>query len=115
MNCNGPSCKSWHHGERDRHSHISGQDRGLDLAECVCAHVCTCLCVHVVTEKCFSEVMLELAPQGSGGVNKPSTKGRVCGSSGRGQKNQDAKVRHYTACAGNLRQSVLLECGVQLE
>lgn len=26
----------------------------------------------------------------------------------------DAKVRNYTACAGNLRQSVLLECGVQL-
>lgn len=73
------------------------------------------MCVHVVTEKCFSEAMLELAPQGSGGVNKPSTKGRVCGSSGRGQKNQDAKVRNYTACAGNLRQSVLLEPGVQLE
>lgn len=70
--------------------------------------------VHVVTGKCFSEVMLELAPRGSGGV-KPSTKGRVCGSSARGQKNQDAKVRNYTACAGNLRQSVSLESGVQLE
>ena len=81
----------------------------------MCARVCTCMGVHVVTGKCCSEVMLELAPRGSGGVNKPSTKGRVCGSSGKGQKNQDAKARNYTACAGNLRQSVSLKSGVQLE
>lgn len=71
--------------------------------------------MHVVTGKCFSEVRLDLAPKGSGGVNKPNTKGRVCGRSGKGQKNEDAKVRNYTACVGNLRHSVLLESGVQLE
>lgn len=73
------------------------------------------MCVHVVTGKCFSEVRLELGPKGSGGVNKPNTKGRMYGSSGKGQKNEDAKVRNYTACTGNLRHSVLLESGVQLE
>lgn len=80
-----------------------------------CSQMCTCVRVPVVTEKHFSKVMLELAPKGWGGGSKPSTKGRARGSTGRGQKDQDAKVRNRTGFVRNQSHSVLLESGVQLE
>lgn len=53
--------------------------------------------------------------RGQAELTNQTPKEVVCGSSGKGQKNEDAKVRNYTACVGNLRHSVLLESGVQLE